>query len=293
MKIELLPEKTNEKDVQFSNPLVFHLKTNSEKIEIEYEVTDIINGNFPHVSLNSREGIHLLYKKDGWKNFDIDYKNSKFSLDLTDKLNEENTCEILIYGPILSNLGKLSLRINDNCYLEQIKNKDNILIAGGIHSLGIGCNAVSTMFSTIVSRKMNLEPHYLVYYNRNFLEQLYKYFKDLSEFPKYKYGILELDYVFQDNVFVDRHLKQVINFMMKSCENLICWYTLPPNQKNKKNKIFNILEPILNGENIILEDSSFIYEPKYADMCTYSNNFINDTGNIMIYKRIVKNLEVL
>ena len=293
MKIELLSEDTIENQEKFSNPLVFHLKTNSENVELEYQVDDIIDGNFPHVSLNAREGIHLLYKKDEWRNLKFENKNSKISLDLSDKLNKEKTCELLIYGPILSNLKQLSVNIDDNCHLEQIKNKDKVLIAGGIHSLGIGCNVVSTMFSTIISRKMNLDPHYLVYYNRNFLEQLYKHFKDLDDFPKFKYGLLELDYVFQDNVFVDRHLTQVINFMMKYCEHLICWYTLPSNQESKKNRIFNILEPMLNGENIILEDSSFIYEPEYVDMCTYSNNFINDTGNIMIYKKIIRDLEVL
>ena len=44
MKIELLSEKTIENQKKFSNPLVFHLKTNSKNIELEYVVDDIITG---------------------------------------------------------------------------------------------------------------------------------------------------------------------------------------------------------------------------------------------------------
>ena len=37
---------------------------------------------------------------------------------------------------------------------------------------------------------------------------------------------------------------------------------------------------------ITILDLSFIYDEEFSEMCTHSKNFINDTGNIMIYKKL-------
>ena len=44
----------------------------------------------------------------------------------------------------------------------------------------------------------------------------------------------------------------------------------------------------LSKDNIELHDFSFLYNDEYLDICTYSGNFINDSGNVMLYKEFEK-----
>lgn len=291
MIIDLLSHNMNhEKDI-FGNPLVFHFKTDSPHLTVEYEVTDTASGNFPHIGRMAREQIQILYKKDGlWNSFDDISDASTLVYDLKEIIGKNRTYELYIYGPLLGNMSKLCVCVDDESNLELIDNRDKLLVCGGIHSLGVGCNTVSSMFSTIIARKLDLNPSYFVFYNRNFLDQIVKRLDKIEDFPHFEYALLELDYAFQDDVFVERHLRNVVLFFMEHVDNLVCWYTLPYKQDKKKNTIFTTLEPFMNGENFIIEEVSEVYDKEFLDICTYSNNFINDSGNIMIYKKIMKDL---
>ena len=60
---------------------------------------------------------------------------------------------------------------------------------------------------------------------------------------------------------------------------------------NKHEKLEKIKDKFSNDKKIKILDLSFIYDEEYSEMCTHSKNFINDTGNIMIYKQLKQNIE--
>lgn len=98
---------------------------------------------------------------------------------------------------------------------------------------------------------------------------------------------MELDCLNQKDENVELYLKNVIDLIRDKCGCLICWFTIPERKEYKKDKIYEIVDEYISDRNIMVLDLSYIHNnPKYTDMCTYSPNFINDTGNMIIYNKI-------
>lgn len=268
-----------------------NFKTNTLSFCIDYSVSDNLKGNFPQASLKMSE-IQLLYKLDNqWRNYEEILHEGMNKINLSSE-KEWYEIECIIYLPILSDLNKLNLILPDGCCFEYVTEKKNLLVAGGVHSFGMGCTSSGTLFSNIISRKMELNPLQLTFYDRNFLDKIHNFLNE-EDIPSFDYGILELDYSNQDDFIVDNYLVDVVNLMLRHCNRLICWFTLPEGFDFKKNKLFNYLEPYLTGKNLILRDMSILYNQDMVDMCTSSNNFLNDNGNILIYKRISRDMGLL
>lgn len=262
----------------FSNPHTFHFSTNSTKISIEYEVTNILKGSFPQICPVNQKGLELLYKKDSkWKNFPVDSNKEIINVD---------SSEFIIYGPLISNLTQLKIITSKNHPIKLIENKKNMLVAGGLHSFGIGSDSVRTMFSNLISRENNLDIYRFTFDDVNYLKLVFESLQKLDDGISFDYGLLELDYYLQNDKIVNRYLFNVIRLMLKRCKYLICWYCIPPYKKYKINNLFRFIEPFLNGNNMIIEDLSFLYNNDNVDMCTQSNNYISSSGNYLIYKSL-------
>lgn len=202
--------------------------------------------------------------------------------------------EILIYNPILSEINQLKIETPENYkieYLNDIKDK-TILIAGGINSFGIGCTACGVMFPNILGRKLDYNIQNISLNEKNYLKNTFKYFRNYKQ-PKVDLGILELDYILQENKVFNKYVKRVIKQMKVKTDYLICWYAIPHFEEKKHEKIKKIIKKYSKDEKIEILDLSFIYDEQYSEMCTHSANFINDTGNIMIYKKIEETIKKL
>jgi len=277
-------------DKKSSTHQVFKFKTNARVFKINFDVENIARGYFPHVGLSAQEGLMVLYRNiDGktWYNVDAYTTRYDTSVNMTHIINEGEEYEVLIYGPILSNLSKLEIALPENTTGTIIRddNELNILIAGGMYSYGMGCTTTSLMFSNILGRKTNANIDNISFVENDFLKRTYEYLKR-ENFPKYNVGIIEVDNYSQDKILLNEYLIKTINIMKGFCNRIICWYSISNYTEEQKKNLEKLLENEISSNNLELLDISFIFNSENKDLCTFSDKFINDTGNIMIYKEM-------
>jgi hypothetical protein len=255
------------------------------------KIEEHINGFYPHVGLSAKKGLLLLYKtsdNENWLNVDAITSRHNSTVNMTHLVKKGEEYEILAYGPILSKITQLDIILPEGSTGTIIKDDYDcqILVAGGLYSYGIGCTTTSLMFSNILGRKVNSIISNISFKENTFLKKTYALLKNTPNFPEYTIGILEVDNFSQDEKYVDKYLKKTINLMKTHCKQVICWYSISDDILNNKEKVLKILREYDLDNKIIFIDLSFIFNEENKDICTYSDKFINDTGNIMIYKEM-------
>lgn len=276
-------------------PFIFKFKTNVERFRIHYQTKNVIAGNYPHIGVTVREGIHVLYRHEGksqWLNVDaFTSRNSPISVNMKYLASENQFYEILIYGPVLSEVNLLKIELDDTAPISLIEDdiSKEILFLGGIHSLGIGCTASGVMFSNILGRKFDKHFQNISFNDRNHLKPIYDYVEE-SDLDNFGTIILELDYIRQDSEILDEYAKRIIRKLKSHCNNLICWYAIPESEAGRHEKLDEFAKKF-SKRNVFVTDLSFIYDAKHSEMCTHSRNYINDTGNIMIYRALSEKIE--
>ncbi|MFM5882144.1 hypothetical protein [Methanobrevibacter gottschalkii] len=286
-----LLENSNRND--YSNTNCFVFETNAQNFKINYSIKDVIHGNFPHVGITAREGICVLYFspiKKTWLNVDVYTRSSSVNVLMSHMVEKGQNYKIMIYGPILSKLNSLYIEISDDYYAKIINEYGNLNVSifGGIHSFGIGCTTVGLMFSNILGRKLNLKINNISFNEQNYLLSLNKFLKKSKFNIHYNVGIVELDYYNQSDDVVEKNLRNVVHCINECCDIVIGWFSIPKPKKYKKDKIYEILSDEIEKGIIIIEDCSFLYDGENYEMCTFGNNFINDAGNVLIFKRLQK-----
>lgn len=288
MILNLLSE-TETKD--FIVHQTFKFKTNAPTFSIELTVKEQINGFYPHVGLSAKKGLMLLYKtkdSENWFNVDAFTSRHNTNVNMTHLVKKGEEYEILVYGPILSKLTELKINLPKGSTGTVMNDYSDfeILVAGGLYSYGIGCTTTSLMFSNILGRKTNSKVDNISFKDNKFLKKTYELLKDEENFSDYTIGILEVDNFAQDEKYIEKYLKKTIDLMKSYCKQVICWYSTSDNLINNKEKVLEVLNEYDSSENINFIDLSFTFNDENRDICTYSNKFINDTGNIMIFKKM-------
>lgn len=289
INFDLLENNSDYNDI--SNPLIFKFKTNAKSFKINFTISNKVVGNYPHVGVSLREGLTIMYRKPGDKTWlYVDLVTQRFSPEIymTHYIKEDIIYEVLIYGPILTKLSSLSVEINDEYLIENSPFDFNqkIIVAGGLNSFGIGCTSAGYMFSNILSRKLNADISHLTYNEVNYLDNIYEDIKNLDYKNPYDIGILELDYIDQDDDNVERYLEDVVDALSSKCKIVIGWFSIPI-KEYKKNNIYQILKYNLDNKNLFITNIDSIYG-ELNDICTYSNRFINDSANVVIYENLMK-----
>lgn len=267
------------------NPPCFRFITDSPEFNIKYEIGNIISGEFPNVGVTAREGLTILYKKDAnWLNIDTYVRNPNRTIDMRPMINAGEEYEVLIYGPILATIKKLWVTVPNSKNIRLIdNNSSNILIVGGIHSFGIGCTTTGVMFSNLLGRKLNYDIQHLTYNSNNFLRDVFL-FLNSNHLPKYDYIIMELDYFNQDDYFVSEYLLEIVNILRNQCTVFIGWSSIPKSKSYKNKKINDLLIDKLEDNSFLFDFSDIYYD--YSEICTLNDYFINDSGNIVIFKKL-------
>lgn len=291
--LNFIDEKNHSEDVSNS----FRFETNAQRFEIEYEVQNISMNLLQYVGTTTRVGICVMYKRPhekNWSNIDSYAYDSPVTIDMSRFIEKNENYEILIYPPIFSSLSKLRVHISDEYYasISSFIPDKNIVVAGGPHSFGLGCTTVNNIFSNILERKIDAELYNLSYNNKNYLRLIKNYYMNNNP-PIADVGILELDYFPQNESFIEEDLPQVINLMKKKCKYLIGWYAIPNKKSFKKIIANNIIRNFIYSEEITVVDMSYIYDDHHKDMCVYNNWFINDSGNLLIYKKLIEEIRRL
>lgn len=275
----------------------YKFESNAKKFTVEFEVEGIVKGYFPYIGLSAREGICLMYRKIGerqWYNIDSYTTLKRFTVMMTHFVEEDEPYEILIYGPIISHLTKLDVEVSDEEYASiiDLMPERTLAVAGGSHTHGIGCTTNSFMFSNILERKLDAEVYHITFHNKNYLELVNDFYENNNP-PIVDVGILELDYFSQNESIIEEILPKVITQMRQRCNYLIGWYTIPQNKAYKKIIANNTIRDFIYNKDIEVIDMSYLYEEDYRHMCTFNNYYINDTGNVMIYKELEEKIRGL
>lgn len=268
----------------------YKFRTNAKSFKINYIISHPVEGNYPHFGISAREGLMVLYRfvgEDIWFNLDAFARYPNIVADMTYIADGEKLFDVLIYGPNLTALDELKVEIPDGHYGEimEVSSQKKLMVLGGLNSFGIGCTTSGALFSNILQRTHDAEIKRVVFNESNFLDKIYDYLIDNTEIPHVDVSILEVDYINQNDVYVDRYLLDIINILKEYSNHVICWLTIPNNKEYKRQKV----KDLLAHENVIFEDLSCIHDEFY-DMCTYSRYFINDSANIFIFKRLNKKL---
>ncbi|OED29829.1 hypothetical protein [Methanosphaera sp. WGK6] len=276
-------------NTNLNKPPIYKFRIDSPHFDVNFEIKNLINGNFPHIGISAREGLLILYKhpiEQVWLNVDALVKRSNPSINLSHMVDEGVTYEVMIYGPVLSELSNLTISSSSAKHITKIENKfeHKILFAGGIHSFGIGCTTVGTTFSSIIGRKMNVEINNIVFNKPNFLPNLYVELKELPNNYKVDICILEVDYINQNDEYVEEYLEKIMELLTNISSKVICWFTIPNTKSYKKNKLHDLFENNSFSKEVLLKDFSYLYDEEFIDRCTFSGKFINDYGNILIFK---------
>ncbi len=287
-----------EESVNNSNsvkPYLFKFETDVQRFKIHFQTRNAPSGNYPHMGVTAREGIHVLYRIAGttqWFNVDAySPRNSPVNVNMKYLAQIGESYEILIYGPVLSEIELLKIEIDNGSEITVLNNEisNEVLIVGGIHTLGIGCTASGVMFSNILARRFDKHFQNISFNETNHLKTIYEKI-DNYNLDKYDTIILELDYIRQDEAVFDEYAKKVIKKLKSKCNNLICWYALPKSESGRYSKLTEFEKKYSKKRNISVLDLSFIYDEDLSEMCTHSKNYINDTGNIIIYKELLKQI---
>ena len=287
MRVDILRKSVNN-----TSPFVYRFRTNVPTLKIFYELEYVRKGNFPHVGVTAREGLLVMYKRPedkSWMPVNAYSRSSPSSINMKYIVGVDVEYELLIYSPIFGIFSDLYLEIPEGYSFVSIQENriDRIMIAGGIHSFGIGCTTTSMLFSNIIGRKTNsiINNHSL--FRNNFLEEYHsRYVLGDRKFPMHDICIFEVDSYSQNEEDLEKYLKDVVELLKSRCKKLICWFALPPESESRKLLIKELLSDY--EDEIIIEDISCIYSDEYSDMCVFSNKFINDTANVMIYKKLIK-----
>lgn len=290
--LDLLQESLN--NGNSVKPHIFKFEADAQRFRIHYQIPDELSGNYPHMGVTAREGIHVLYRISGttqWLNVDAyTYRNSPINVNMKYLANDDQSYEILIYGPVFSEIKLLKIEVEDSSKITLLSNdiSNDLLFVGGIHSSGIGCTASGVMFPNILARRFDKHFQNISFNEINYLKTIHEKLNRYN-LGKYDTIILELDYIRQDGAVFDKYAEKVIKKLKSRCKNLICWYAIPKSEE-KYSKLNEFAQKYSKKRDIAILDLSFIYDEEFSEMCTHSKNFINDTGNIMIYKRLYEQI---
>lgn len=298
MKSYLLYEKEKQIEQNGENACVV-FRTNAARFSLEYTVTDKKAGNYPHVGITAQEGLAVLYRrcKDGicscWYPVDLLSKVYQIEVNMSHMIKDREMYEILIYGPILAHLARLFCVLKDEDFfaIPEYNNRKRCLILGGCKTFGIGVTSTGMMFGNILRREMLdcMEIQRVAFREKNYLDLIAAQVTKM-DLSVYDLVIFEVDTYGQNDQVVEKQLPIIMEQIAESVEKVICWYSLPKREEEKKQQISFILDRWKDNQ-IRFLNMNHLFSPMCLDTCTYSLNFINDAGNILIYKALRHILE--
>lgn len=277
--------------------------SDAQRFVVKYAVSEIVDGNFPHVGVTAREGIAMLFREHdenfdkhfSWKPVDVLAKDTEVSVNMSHIVQKGKKYEMIMFGPILSCLDQVLFMVENGTYF-QLHNPDykrRLLVIGGQETFGIGVTSTPMMFSNILRRNYCAQVDRISCCNKNFLNNVYEWVKELGQLSDYDVVICEIDELGQDANTVKEYLEALFH-QISEAKRVIVWHALDETFWKRRQEIELLIKSISQEHSgFSYLNLDFLFEPKYVDRCTYSTNFINDAANILIYRALNKELEAL
>ncbi len=277
--------------------------TDAQRFVINYAVDEVKAGNFPHVGITAREGLAVLYRKckedtknncsEPWMPVDLLSRDYHVSVNMSHMIRKTEKYEVLIYGPILAHLIQLSIEADAENYFQAkvpCGNCKKILFLGGVETYGMGVTSAAMMFSNVIRRHDNVTADRISYNQNDYLNLIHGSLKNIADISVYDAVIIEADSMGQRKEIVNDYLKKVLE-QVSPCGHIMIWHSIADTDSEKKCIVKNIVKEWTEShENCAYLNLDFIFTEQYKDMCTYSNKFMNDAGNVMLYRSISKEI---
>lgn len=266
---------------------MFRFLSNAKSFSINFEIARLLQGNYPHLGITAQNGISILYRNrisnyGNWMHVNCTMSRNNvgdISVDMSRFFEGEVEYEILIYSPILSVLKSLCIEVSEEFFVKPIRryNQAKILCLGGINTAGIGCTSAAFSFPNILNREDRYEVFNVSFMNNDFLTHISKMLSSVMlAYPVIDYVIFEADYIRQrENVFLDNY-DAIINQLLKYGCPIAVWSVGGELHKRRVDVHYLDIDKTLK---------------RNPDKYMHSSNFINDYGNILLYKEINRFIE--
>jgi len=259
---------------------VYSFLSDAPIFELTYEVSGFCAGNYPHIGYLAQKGLSVFYRvfPDGnWKPLD---SVVSLKINMKSMLRKLRMYQVLIYEPLLSKIERIEVSVDQGIIDMVGKPLRRVFILGGGITYGVGVTAQGLTWSNILCRKSNLEVYNFAVYKDDYLKYLWEH-KSIYEgcMKNADLFIIEGDYTFQNDSHTEKYLPLLLDEMRKSKKPILV-YSLISN-KDRKAKLIHLLE---ENEYVTFVDMAFLYSSDFVDSCTYGKRFINDAGNIEIFK---------
>lgn len=264
----------------------FRFITNSTTFTLSYHIRDGKKGNYPYMGISFREGLALMFRQGtgSWLPLDL-FSSSQTSVkvNMSHLIPAGEKYEVLIYGPAMAVLEDLQVEIAEDSFLEFPERwEKSILFLGGNKTFGAGVTSAAMKFSNAIGRYLNAEIVNAASLNRDFtvyMEDSLNYLQDIS---KYSAIVIEIDGR-GNNAQLNPELLQKIMNTIGNSVSVVIWHALSPSQHLLSEQAMQTVEEIRkHNANLHYLNLDYILQKDYAELCTYSMNFINDAGNVEI-----------
>lgn len=276
-------------------PWMFAFEVNTLSYDLYYEIADIKYRSLPHVGVAAREGLVVMYQSSAspsWMVVDVFAKTKKEHIDMRHMLNDKEKYKILIIGPLFARITKLYLELPEGATVKSITScSKQILVTGGIHSSGGGCTTSAFCIAAILARKTGCCVDINTLYKYDFLAELRQSLERAvtvcERMPRYDAIIFEGDHYRQDDSIVQNYLGEVLSLLSEMTEDVIVWSAIPKEKEYKRTQLEETVKNFKSETKYhCLDLSKYFDDLDYSDMCTYSNNFLNDTGMSAVYNEL-------
>lgn len=206
-----------------------------------------------------------------------------------------------LYLPSLNKVNKLYIDIEDDANIiggaaDTIGEKSPIVYMGGIITEGIGCTFASAMYSQILSRKLKRNFYNLAIGTNNFLNM------DIAN----KVNTLNPAVIVTEIESVGMSAEYLIKSLYEYLQILLTTTTVPivlisqpywgdrTNDYDNKMKIVDEILKKLTGiypSRLIYVNGEKVFAPYDYDSFSFSANFINDNGNVILAEYLLPILD--
>lgn len=288
-----------------SNCVQIRLISDAPNISVRSTVDDKFNAELPHTGICAQHGLACSYRicgEDIWHNADCySGRDTTYEvlIELAAVVPAGKKYEAVIYGPIFSYISDMDMMIDYDYTMEPVDRKrDKVLFIGGPVTYGAGVTSTSMMFSNIFARRYDIEPVNLSYYWWNWMEGQREVLNKMeNQLKDIKLIYLECDTPRMSYSIMEENLPKIVEFLLEKTDARIVLWNYPvsvalPSNEERQAFIKNMMDNY-ETDRLVFCDNYSKWSENDFDMYTYDGCFVNDTGNIWIYKTLEQYMEEL
>ena len=286
-----------------SNSVNIGFISNSPNIEIKYTIVDRRMGEYAHTGITVQYGVSYVYRIIGeeiWHNLDCycgRESDGLISIAMNRYVPQDKFYEIRVYGPVFSYLSDFVISIDEAYEISPVSHeKKKICFLGGVTTFGAGVTSSALMYTNILQRRYAIEAVNISFYWWNWMDNMKAFLYELlPQIQDCKMFFMECDSPKLSLEVLEHNLKEICEFLLEQTTSKLVLWNQPicNNNNEKKAYIENVVNDFCDRypNRIVFHNNYYIWKEEQYDEYTNGEEFINDSGNIYIYKMLKSNVE--